>query len=417
MDLLKLNPITYQPTDLVEGHTSLIWTERYSNAGEFSLKTPLVEQTLNMLKDDDLVSLLDTKEVMVVENRSVKINKQGIAELAITGRSFETFAEQRPNHRPLWLVPPEETGAPGSLVPLGTVVEIPRPIPAAMAVAGLYYPGIVARSPFRVNPKPGYTPNPSLPPFYDNDWGTLTSPIEEVVPWTMATDSTINSDWTHRLWEYSKDRYKDVVDILTSTQLGIRTIRPTPGIAIEITMDENGNYFRTFSDASSKLRFDVYNGLDRTESQSQNSRVIFEYALGHIDEPSYLFSKKEYKNVAYAAKENDPLTYVSVSLPGTSPFVNGRDRKVLVVSIPAETPTSKIPAMALVELAKHNQALIFDGKASSLSPYKYKRDYNLGDLVTLRAQYGVNETLRVSEYIRSQDLNGENEYPTFAFSN
>jgi hypothetical protein len=404
MDLMKMDS-NYVPRTLVEGYSSLIWTERYTPAGEMELKTFDIERTLDLLPENTLLTLRDSREVMIVESRNVKVNKDDISELVVKGRTFESFLEQRPNVRPLWY---RQDGGEAKAY----VEERPNAYTSAVAAGLLVYPGIVAPTPYRLTLHPQIIGIPEYPEFSDPKWGRFVSPAEDVVPNTVVTDSTTTVEY-NKNWTYSRDRYKDFLDFLGAGGLGVRMIRPdTPNndYGYMLTTNERGEAGKIFADITNKLRFDIYNGSDRS------STIEFEYNLGHLNEPSYLFSNKEYKNIAYAVKENDPMSYTYVALPGVNPYVSGIARRVLVVPIPADVPNANIPAMALVELAKHNQSLYFDAEISPLAEYKYNRDYFLGDLVRLRGQYNVNQKMRVAEYIRAEDAEGERAYPTLDFA-
>ena len=66
---------------------------------------------------------------------------------------------------------------------------------------------------------------------------------------------------------------------------------------------------------------------------------------------------------------------------------------------------------AQAELKKHGRIRLFDGAISPVSPFHIGEDYNLGDKVTLMAQYGFDQTMIVSEYVRTEDSEGDRGYP------
>ena len=45
--------------------------------------------------------------------------------------------------------------------------------------------------------------------------------------------------------------------------------------------------------------------------------------------------------------------------------------------------------------------------------YKYKEDYNLGDIVNIVNEFGISINARITEIIESQDDNGYTIEPTF----
>jgi len=63
-------------------------------------------------------------------------------------------------------------------------------------------------------------------------------------------------------------------------------------------------------------------------------------------------------------------------------------------------------------LKNANRQLLLDSAISANAPYSYGSDYNLGDLVTVMGEYDVMDTMRVNEYVRTQDKDGERAFPT-----
>jgi hypothetical protein len=55
-----------------------------------------------------------------------------------------------------------------------------------------------------------------------------------------------------------------------------------------------------------------------------------------------------------------------------------------------------------------------DGETSPISEYKYGTDYKMGDILELESFTGALSKARVTEFIRSQDSNGEKAYPTIS---
>lgn len=64
------------------------------------------------------------------------------------------------------------------------------------------------------------------------------------------------------------------------------------------------------------------------------------------------------------------------------------------------------------ELAKNRSISAFDGEITQLSPYKYRLQYEMGDLVEMRTSAGVANQMLVTEQIFSADETGERAYPT-----
>ena len=344
MDVLRLDATSYRPDEIVEGYSSMIWTERQDKNGEFQLKTTKVSETRDLIPEDSLITLLDSSEVMIVETHSIAKNSDNAPELTVSGRTFETFLSNRA------ITLKEDTAS-------YTTSEV---------IAYLLDQAVVSAA----NAK-------------------------DDLPNVSVTDSTTISD-VAKVWTLDpKDIYALVTEFLPLAALGLRIIRPTVD--------------------GDPLRMDIYNGLDRSKAQVYRDPVIFHYNSGHIEDPSYLFSNKDYKNFALVRAASGLLEVWPGDNVEPTPAPTGRDRKAIFVDA-SSSPDAEAIQKGQVELKKHNKAVLFDGAISPISPYKYGVEYSLGDIVTLSAEYGFEASMLVTEYVRTEDQDGDRGYPTLVFA-
>lgn len=393
MDVMKLDPTSYLPGPLVEGYSSMIWTERYQDAGDFHMTTADIEATKTLIPEGSLLTLRDSKEVMMVETHTIEVNKEGIPELNVDGRTLEVHTDSR--------VITGVHGEPWNTYKQYTASEI------ASLLLWTYLVETAGQDPGRV----GGT--------HDTD---------DAVPNFIVTDST-NLTAVADYWSLQEGQvYSQLRDILNLGKLGLRGIRPPGTTGSVMTFDTSGGGTR--GDVSkvstpdiSGLRLDVYNGLDRTRFQTDREPVIFHYESGHIDEPKYLFSIKDFKNLALVTSsigvtEVWPVT--GTTPPSTPP--TGLDRRVLFVDGGTQGDalladfTQSIVQKGMIELAKHNRLILLDGAISPVSPYIYGVHYFLGDDVSLLAQYSFEQEMTVAEYVRTEDHEGDRGFPTLILS-
>lgn len=394
MDVVRLDA-NYLPDSLVEDYSSMIWTERYSDAGDFQLTTPKIEETRALIPEGSLISLRDTDEVMFVETHTVKRDDKGVPTLNTTGRTFETFLEGR-------AAVGEDSPASWLAIKQYTTAEI---------VSYLLWNYLVNAT--------GQDPSRDL----------VTKPAAEAIANLVITDSSTFADAVQEWTLDPGEVYKQLRDFLTLRGLGVRNIRPHATTGKIVTFDTSATVSRgTVAKVStpniSALRLDVYNGVDRTKDQAVVEPVIFTYSAGHIDNPQYLFSIRDLKNLAAVSSSlgnMDVWPGTGTTPPGVVP--TGLDRRVLYVDGGRmETGddeavfTASLVQKALVELAKHNRAAAFDGAVSLASPYKYGVHFGLGDMVTLLGEYGLETSMTVAEYVRTQDHDGDRGYPTLILS-
>lgn len=104
--------------------------------------------------------------------------------------------------------------------------------------------------------------------------------------------------------------------------------------------------------------------------------------------------------------------------PGSvDPNLTGMAKKALLIDATEITATSVMdisPSMgnrAASEMAKHGYVTIVDCKVNPHIDYQYRNHYYLGDIVTVRGTYGFSTNMRVTEYIRVENDEGEIGYP------
>lgn len=390
MDVFRLDAATYLPDSLIEGYNTMIWTERYLPNGEFEMKTAKVEETRVLIPEGRCIGLLDSPEVMIVENHSIGVDDQGVKELTITGRTFETVAEQRV----------------ARIAVYSESMKMTQLYKTSDMAAFLLWNHLVNTS----------TEDPTGAAWVKSD---SLSAITNLV----ITDSTNFSDIA-KSWYLDKGViYPQVLDFLSLMGIGIRNIRPSNTTANIMSFDitrtgTRGAVSEISTPNISQLRIDLYNGIDRTRQNNTNP-VIFHYNSGHIDSPKYLFSIKDYKNVATITSSTGNLDiWPDTGLTPSIPNPSGFNRRVLYIDggdlgtqIAGDFQASNVQK-GLIELSKHNLAKLFDGAISAISPYKYGKDYFLGDFVTLMAEYGFESPMMVSEYVRTEDQDGDRGYPT-----
>lgn len=353
MQLYRLND-QYQLEDLIEDYDSLIWSERYRLAGDFELNTSAISKTIESLPLGSCVSLFDTKEVGIVETYEIKRNDDGQDILTVTGRTYETFFENRitlKNEDPIKNVDDGST----------------------IAYTITFEPGAIATQTVLQN---------SATNLLDDN---------EVIPnyWTSYTSQSITNDQYTDRYVARGQTYDEAIKILSEVNLGIRTVRPNT--------------------SSSTVVVEIYSGNDVSDT------VVFDVGAGHFDGAvKYLFSIRGFKTAVYVATD---IYFVKVFREGYED-VSGLDHRLGLLDITDAVPAVADSATAMLTrrgktyLAQNGSVNYIDGTVSPSIPYKYKVDYNLGDIILIQGEYGFSQKMQVLEYIRVQDKDGERGYPT-----
>lgn len=374
MDIFILDKLL-RPIDVVDQFVSFIWTERWSEMGDFELVTMSTFSNRMRFVPNTFLSIKESKRVMKVETIEETVDSDKRRILKIKGRDIVSILEQRVamsrdselNIRPVWYM----TGwSPGELM---------RKMFFDICVEG-------TMSALDIIPFIQWGE------FYD-EGGTLYPP--DTIP---EPSESIN--------------YGQKIESLYS--------------AIKALGDFYDLGFRMYKNPdASMLYFNVYAGNDRTSTQSTLEPVIFSSDMRNLQNTTeYSDITKEYNvvRVIYTYKDesdNDKALGVVVTDPNLAldPNAAGFDRKVKVIvitSLPEEVTNTLdyLEQLGHDELQKSRSIGVFDGEINQYSQYVYERDYYLGDMVEIRSDTGGTAAMRVEEQIIASDSEGTRSYPT-----
>lgn len=147
-----------------------------------------------------------------------------------------------------------------------------------------------------------------------------------------------------------------------------------------------------------KLVFEVWQGLDRRDTQNENTWAIFSRNFENILEDEYLTDETQYRNFAYVAGEDTGGNRVVVEVDRVK---EGEKRKELYVDArdiqseiyDDEGNSTKISDAEYKEMLKErgieklnecNKVEVADFSIDTLANLKYKTDFDLGDKVVYK---------------------------------
>jgi len=359
MDLIKLSSVTANPTELsvgeiIDDYTSVLWVERYQTPGDFKIEAPLSSGLVDSLPIGSFLTHLETSVVMMVENHEIKQPKDADPSLSITGRCFTCFMENRTiGDQQAFL-----TNQVGEWVVLS-----------------------------------------------DQTWDQIVTILEgHLISPVDTDDALIGVDVNHTCSGASTVEarnakhngvHETVLEILKVDDLGIKSVRPTPTDPITY--------------------FTVYRGND------VSTKVRFSWMRGDLDNVEYFFSNKKLKTQARVIGR-----WVQEVVNPTG--ADNYDRRTMVVeandldeqltAYPAGgTLTAIINKMATrgrQALAAQPRISITQADVSDNANLRYRRDYNIGDLITVDGDFGSSTVMRVVEYAEAEDESGASGHPTLA---
>lgn len=183
-----------------------------------------------------------------------------------------------------------------------------------------------------------------------------------------------------------KNLYEKVKEICEAYKIGWR-----------ITF-ENGNFY-----------FDLFRGKDCSCSQDKNPKIIFSPEYDNLGSSKYNFDSSEYKNAVLIGGKGEGTDRIFAEVGDST----GLDRFEMFVDdtssenegISELAYKSRLRSTGQNEIAKTNTTTVFEGNIIS-NLYEYKKDWNLGDVITIKNKYGIKADIRIIEVIETWDKDG-----------
>jgi len=166
--------------------------------------------------------------------------------------------------------------------------------------------------------------------------------------------------------------------------------------------------------------FYLYNGTNRSRTQSAVPWVVFSPDFQNLLNTDYQYLTEQFKNVAVVAGEGEGAARSKVIVgngTGINRFeqwVDARDISSNDGTISGADYIALLQARGTEALTEHINNELFDGDVDATRQYILNRDFFLGDIVQLENDYGISAQARVLEVIESEDASGTRVIPTFS---
>lgn len=354
---------TFLPVEIIDEFISGIWTERYSKVGDVTLVVSPTEKNLADLAEGTFLQLKGSDEVAQIDTALVE---EGV--LKVTGKMLTAILDERiireaptaDNKREYSI-----SGVPENV--LWTLVQ-------RVVVAG----------------------------------GSLVSVIpdgdKQVIP-NLSID-------TSETFSGSDVQFSVPYGPLGA---GLSQIAETHQLGYKI-------YLASVSESGYSLKFKVYRGRYLTSDQTVYPVVKFSPAMDTLTGLKQLRSIAGYKTAAYVYGTDDgshPAPGIAYAEGNTDIgfkrrviLVDAGDITMEVAGGSAATFQQMLVQRAKDTLANNNYTKMVDGEVVPQSEFRFGVHYLLGDVVELDGGNGISSKARITEYIRSQDQEGERAYPT-----
>ncbi|WP_434305894.1 siphovirus ReqiPepy6 Gp37-like family protein [Clostridium botulinum] len=339
---------------ILDTFTSLRWIRRYSKTGEFELHCALDSNTLGLLKRDNVVYKKDDVEAGYIETRQLKIGEDGQEYLEVKGKFLTNYLDRRIS----W----------DRVNFSGKTEELMRKLVNDNAI-----------NPVNINRKipnlilgnlKGFTEDIKYP----NSFGNILEQLENISNTNNLGYRNI-LDMKNRLIKF--DVYKGVDRTLNNGTIAPCIFsRDFENILEQEYTDSLNNYRNT------TLIAGAGEGKDRKITSIENGKGIDRYEL-YVD--------------ARDIQDTETVT-VTVTDYDEEGNVTGSHEEDQEVEIPWERYRPLLIQRGKEKLEECQEVQTFDSKINILGNNKYKKDYDLGDIVTVvDKNWGIRIDTRITE--------------------
>lgn len=353
---------SFDPIGIFDSYSSFIWTDRYSEPGDFEIYTDLNSEYLNLFKRDNYIQIGDSEHTMIVENITTETDFSDGNHLKITGRSLESILDRRI----IW----------GTLDINGNLQNGIRQILTESIIS----PAI---------------PDRAIPNFIFED----------------STDPNVTSLTMEH--QYTGDNVLDVIkDLCSSNDIGFKIV----------LNDRNQFVFSLFAGTDrsyeqDKLDFVVF----KPSYDNVISSTYEEVGEGYKNVVLVVGEDRQFN-----ADAGGEILYIEekektriLRIIGQAQGLTRREYYENASGIQMEEDMSedeykaKLDQRGMEKLEENSIKKKFDGQYETTKMFVYKRDFFMGDIVQVSDGFGNEAPSRIIEFIWSHNSSGIESYPTF----
>lgn len=350
MDIYVLDS-EFNVVGLVDSADSVIWNKRYIDVGDFEIYIRADTKLFDLFRIGKYVKRLNDDMVCIIETIELSTDEEDGNYITVTGRDLKALLSRRI----VW----EQTTVTGTL---------------DTCVTKLLNENIIS---------PEYEDR-AIPNF-------------SIQKTTFTNEAKFNVQFTGE-------------NLLDAIQTLCRAV--DCGFKVTLTSDK-------------KIVFGLYNGNDYTSGGGK--RIVFSPDFENLYDTTYTFSRSNYANVALVAGEGegkdrkraeatrlgeiyDPET---VGVERCEIFVDARNVSSNDGEINIYDYENLLLNAGVDKLRECEKSENFEGDIVSKISYRYKYDYDVGDIVIAENEYKIRAQSRIVAVMECEDENGYNVTPTF----
>lgn len=336
---------SFQTIGVIDFATSIIWTTRYYEAGDFEVYTQCTKKAVDLLQEGFYLIREDCDMVGIIENVTITTDAESGNWLTVTGRDAKSLLARRI----VW----QQTNLSGNV---------------ANNIVTLLNQNIISPS----------------------------NSSRKISNFTATTPSTSVFTDTFQKQITGDNLYEAILAICLDYSYGFK-----------VTLN-NGVF-----------NFELYKGTDRSVNQTVNSHVVFSPEYDNFLGSDYNVTSENYGNVVLVAGEGEGTARKTQTV-GTATginryeiFVDSRNTSSNNSEITESEYANLLIAEGQEVLAENTKKKSFTGEIDNTRTYIFKTDYFLGDVITVKNEYGMQEDVRIIEIVECLDENGLTITPSF----
>jgi len=150
--------------------------------------------------------------------------------------------------------------------------------------------------------------------------------------------------------------------------------------------------------------FDIYNGRNFSAGQNINPPVIFSPEFDNVKSQEYIDSLIGFGNFAIVAGQGEGADREILTI-GSDDI--GLDKHVIFVDARDLENTIDLPIRGEMKLSEHKRLISFQSEILSTGPFEYEKDWNLGDVVTVKNKdWNITMDTRITEVTEIYEKGG-----------
>ena len=335
---------------VIDNYKSLIWTERYSECGDFELYVIASSEIFKMVKQDYYLKIRGSNTVMIVENIQIETDAESGNMAKFSGRSLESILDRRV----IW---------------------------NEISVDGANLHNLIKRM---------ITENIISP-------SSFTS-LRQISNFRFAdsSDATITG-LTISLQVIGENLYEEIKQLCNTCGIGFR-------IRLNVSNEFVFSLYR-----GTNRSYSQSNNPYVTFSKSFDNLISSQYLLSNTSykNASLVYGKR---NDTVIRNELHVGSYSGLSRRELLTDISGVTKED---GESDDSYNRKLLNKAQEDLTNAKASQAFEADAETRVMYVYGTDFYMGDIVQFVNEYGLGASARVVEFIHSWDVDGYKSYPTF----